>query len=192
MIPFSAALLDAQQPYFPPKSFDSFLSAYFSNALTALNEPSLFQESKESQAESYRFVWLRTFHHAVAVQLDVRGDGTGEITAHIGAGVAGFPHTWKGPPTSESRPLGKEQVTKFLELVDHLNFWSVPTEDDRDQTGMDGAFWVIEAVKAGQYHVIARWSPSDPPEPSKRVVRELGLMLAFELAGLHIPNGEIY
>ena len=55
-----------------------------------------------------------------------------------------------------------------------------------DQEGTDGSQWVIEGVRAGRYHVVDRWTPS------KGVVRELGLMLAFDLAKMDIPKNEIY
>jgi hypothetical protein len=54
---------------------DSFLSGWYSKHLKALEEPFLFLESERSSAESYRFVWLRTFHHPVILRVGIRGDG---------------------------------------------------------------------------------------------------------------------
>src|SRR5215469_15820751 len=74
------------QDYFPAGALsryaqvDTARARWYSGLLTALDEPSLLQTSKNPALQSYRFVWLRTFHHPVAVRLDVMGDGTGMLT----------------------------------------------------------------------------------------------------------------
>jgi hypothetical protein len=69
--------------------------------------------------------------------------------------------------------------------LDKLNFWKMPNPVN-DQRGTDGSQWIIEGVKGGLYHVLDRWSPE------KGIVRELGLILALELAQMDIPKNEIY
>jgi hypothetical protein len=189
----------AQQTYFPKKAFggsdarsDELLAGWFSHELKVLKEPSLLELAKDGHSESYRFLWLRTFHHPIAVRLDVKPDGTGNLTTKVGSGHAGFPRTGGQVVENVSRSLTHEQTGAFLAKVDELRFWSVPSHIQGDQTGTDGSEWIIEGAKAGKYHVAARWSPDSPPPPNKRAVRELGLALAIELAQMNIPEDEIY
>jgi hypothetical protein len=194
------ALLAAEAPprYFPTNAFDSenrgdeFMAQWYSNELMVLKEPSLLEFAKDADAESYRFLWLRTFHHPVAIRLDVKRDGTGILTTKIGSGSAGFPHTGGKVIENTSRALSREQVQSFLTRLDRSEFWSVPSHIKGDQTGTDGSEWIIEGVKRSNYHVVARWSPGEPPLPQKRAVRELGLALAIDLAQLKIPQRELY
>jgi hypothetical protein len=171
---------------FPKSSLDitgSFKSQWYSSELRVLEEPSLYSLSKSTSAESYRFLWLRSFHHPVAIRLDLKPDGTSIMSVKVASGAAGF-----RPGVlieQRSQAVGKEQTQAFLKRVADLHFWDVPNPVN-DQTGTDGSQWIIEGVKAGQYHVVDRWTPT------KGVARELGMMLAFQLAKMDIPQNEIY
>ncbi len=85
-----------------------------------------------------------------------------------------------------SRVLTKVETQAFLSHVNKVGFWQAPAAVDDPRRGNDGSEWIIEGVKGGQYHVLDRWSPADG------IVRELGMMLAFDLAKLNIPKTEIY
>ena len=81
--------------YFPKHAFgyrgDQFATDYYGTWLSFFNEPSLLkQTSAEAKTESYRFLWLRTFHHAVVIRVNVAKDGTGTLLAKTAAGAAGF------------------------------------------------------------------------------------------------------
>ena len=86
----------AQEPYFPQGILgddaqgDLFRSNWYSKHLKALEESSLFQMAKASSAESYRFVWLRTFHYPVIVRVDIKSDGSGELTTKVSSGAGGY------------------------------------------------------------------------------------------------------
>lgn len=197
----SSATLIAQQTFFPKGAFDAnprtdkFLSEWYSAEVVALKEPSLLTRSPSTSSESYRFLWLRSFHHPISIRLDVREDGTGTLTTKVAEGAAGYPDTSKGKPLiqDESRSISAEQTQAFLKLVNQVEFWSVPAYQDGDQTGTDGSEWIVEGTKAGHYHVIARWDSDDKPyKPSKEAARRLGRALAFDLAQLKIPEKEIY
>jgi len=163
---------------FPKSSLElkgSFKSQWYSSQLRALEEPSLYSLSKSPSAESYRFLWLRTFHHPIAIRLDPNSDGTSTLLVKVASGAAGF------------RPgvLSEQRSQVVSKRVSELHFWDSPNPVN-DQRGTDGSQWIIEGVKAGRYHVVDRWMPS------KGVVRELGLVLAFDLAKMDIPKNEIY
>jgi hypothetical protein len=180
--------MQSQAQFFPKSSLDlrgdDFNAKWYSNQLHALGEPSLFALAQEEEAESYRFLWLRTFHHPIAVRVDrLQSDGSWILVTKIASGAGGY-----SPgklTTNTSRKLTAQDVQNLLSKFESSGFWNAPNPVN-DQTGTDGSQWIIEGVKAGHYHVIDRWSPKNGP------ARDLGLFLAFELAKLSIPKNEIY
>lgn len=105
------------------------------------------------------------------------------LTTKVASGTAGFRPGFLSE--SNSRILTRTQTQAFQTQIDTLDFWHLANPVN-DQTGSDGSQWVIEGIKGGQYHVVDRWSPKNGP------VRELGLMLAFDLAHISIPKKDIY
>jgi hypothetical protein len=152
--------------------------------LAALRESSLCKSSKQEFSQSYRFIWLRTFHHPVAVRLDIERNGIAVLTTKITSGRGGY-----SPGSiilNRHRQLTKKQTALFLKQIDALGFWALPRIDEPFSVGNDGAEWMIEGIKDSEYHVVHRWSPKDGP------VRDIGLALAIHLGRLNIPSGEIY
>ena len=180
----------AQEPYFPKGAFsddsrsDLFKAEWYSTYLKALSEPSLQQLVSNPSSESYRFVWLRTFHHPVVVRLDIRPDGVGELTTKVSNGSGGY--TPGQIIQNLSRPLTREQTNMFLARLGKDKFWELPGYENSGRGGEDGSQWIIEGMKDGKYHVVDRWTPSEGP------VRELGLTLAVGLAELKIPKDDLY
>ena len=197
VLAFLTLTANAQNSYFPPRAFDdiarssNFLAGWYSAELKALDEASYLGLSKNPAAHSYRFTWLRTFNQPIAVRLDVQQDGSGVLTTKIANGAAGYPSSSTAVVENTKRTLTSKQVDDFLALVDRATFWADPSHIAGDQTGTDGSEWIVEAVRAGKYHVVARWTPQ-LNQPSKSAVRELGLALAIDLAQLKIPAKEFY
>jgi hypothetical protein len=134
-------------------------------------------------ANTYRFLWLRSFHHPVAVRLEVKPDGTGLLTTKIANGAGGYsPGTLIQNPTVA---VTKAETDAFLAKIEKSGFWTAPNPVN-DQRGTDGSQWIVEGVRNGEYHVVDRWSPS------KGLAHDLGMFLAFDLARLSIPPNEIY
>jgi hypothetical protein len=185
----AATLSAAQTTYFPNHAFDSdaglnkLLNDWYSRQLTALHEPSLLTQSKIPSTQSYRFLWLRTFHHPVAVRLEVKADGTAILTTKIASGTGGYSPGHLVTNTSKS--LTKQQADAFLHKLDADKFWNLPSPP-KDADGNDGSQWIIEGVEGGKYHLATQWSPKQGP------IHDLGTTLAFELADLQIPKAEIY
>lgn len=177
-----------QTRYFPPRSLDEdargdeFLSQWYSDELRTLDEPSLWELSKSKKEESYRFLWLRTFHHPIAVRIDIKADGSSQLTVKMTSGTGGFR---PGHLVRNSKSfLTKEQTDSFLEKIKQHKFWELtPT---REPGGNDGAEWILEGIKNGTYHTVDRWTPQDGP------VRAIGLFMVNELAKLKIPAEELY
>jgi hypothetical protein len=133
--------------------------------------------------DSYRFLWLRTFHHPVAIRLDLKADGTGVLTTKVSNGAGGY-----DPGVlivNRSRLLKPEQVLSVLGQIKDSSFWSLPVRD-RDRAGEDGSEWIFEGVKKDQYHVVSQWSPKTGP------IRKIGLLFLIDLAQMDIPKAELY
>src|SRR5271169_4092349 len=77
-------------PYFPPRTFyddfatlDAGVIRWYSTCLSLLSEPSLWAASKDSQRQTYRFLWLRSWDPPISVRVDRNGDGTGTLTLKV-------------------------------------------------------------------------------------------------------------
>ena len=159
---------------------------WYSRFLAALHEPSLWEASRTQRTPSYRFLWLRSFHHPVAVRLGVQSDRTAVVTTTITGGQGGY-EPGKIIKT-RTRKLNSEETRWFLDLVDEVKFWSLPTNPPKDPNvvGLDGAQWVLEGVKDNQYHVVDRWSPE------KGEVHTLGITMLIDLAELKLLYQDVY
>ena len=184
-----AANLAAQTHYFPAKTFgedprsDQFISSWYSGQLRALGQPWLFELSTNPAIESYRFTWLRTFHHPVAVRVDVQPDGTATLSTRMTSGAGGY-----DPGKlilNTDRPLTTEETQRIISQINASGFWRLPSYV-RDNGGMDGSEWVMEAAVHGKYHLVSVWTPKDGP------IHDLGTMFLFDLAKMKLPNDEVY
>jgi hypothetical protein len=188
----------AQTAYFPKGAFDDsatdqYMGDYYSGHLRNLDEPSLLRLSADAGMESYRFLWLRAFDPPIVIRLDVKADGTGTVTAKIADGQSGFPATCRKVVKNVSRAVTREQVQGFRALMGRMDFWSIATnEDPMDVAEDDGSEWVIEAVKGGKYHVVARWSPDVNQSPGSKAILDLGLAMAMDMARLGIAKDKMY
>jgi len=185
LLAFSVSACHAQ--FFPKSSLDvrgdDFKANWYSAQLRALEEPSLFELASNPLSHSYRFLWLRTFNHPIAIRVDIKPDGTGTLMIKMASGAGGY-----APGTlieNTSQALDETQIRSFLALVDRVNFWTVPNPVD-DQAGTDGSQWIIEGLKSGKYHVVDRWTPESGP------AYDLGVFFVFDLAKMSLPKREVY
>ena len=70
--------------------------------------------------------------------------------------------------------------------MENAGLWEAPDKDDR--LGLDGAEWVVEGRRKGQYQFRSVWSPDDKSFPQYRKACEYMLTLA----GIHPGNEKIY
>lgn len=162
--------------YFPLRVFsendqsDQGYADWFSRYLKAMNEQPL--HSLDEEGESYRFLWLRTFHSPVAVRIWRCGTER-FISVKEMSGMGGYDPG--NLIVNQERELTDAEWTGLMRLLDDSCFWQLPTAKAIIAT--DGAQWVFEGVKDGNYHVVNRWSPHGG------TYRELCLY-ALELSGL--------
>jgi hypothetical protein len=181
----------AQTKYFPDRVFCGSHEAgtcerWYAEHLRAMREPSLWELSKDTSKQSYRFLWLRSFHHPVSARLEVAKDGTAQLFVKVLNGRGGYEpgHII----LNRNIKVYKELVEQFLGLLKEADFWNSPTEEpeNSNEIRLDGAQWIIEGVTDGRYHVVDRWSPDDGP------FRKAALLLALNLGHLNPRYNEVY
>lgn len=183
---------EAQETYFPPRSFGDGEFAKVATDVNAfllkrLEEPSVFAQARNKFSETYRFLWFRTFHNPIAVRLDVQPDGTGILTIKVADGHAGFPYTVKKLVQNTQRVLSRTQTEAFRKEVEAEKFWAAPTRDRGGPDATDCDSWIFEAARNGDYHLVQRAVPNRLQQ-STRVVKKLGLALAIDLGQMDIPK----
>jgi hypothetical protein len=165
-----------------------FHADWYSKHLAAMGEPSLLEVSRrDSTAEVYRFLWLRTFHHPILVRLAVRNDGTARLTLKETDGKGGYePGKLIRNTTAK---LSKQQNQWFLDRLEDIGLWKLPTRKPPKDgvVGLDGAQWIAEASKAGRYHIVDRWSPL-PGDP----IHAFGTILMIDFAHLKLLHQDVY
>jgi hypothetical protein len=158
----------------------------YSGHLKALGEPSLWEASKKTKGTVYRFLWLRSFDHPVVVRLTVNGDATGTLVVKVTSGGGGY----KPGKLIENRTkkLSKQQTEVFLDRVEELKYWELPSREEKaaNVVNLDGAQWIVEAIKDGSYKIVDRWSPADGP------IRRIGLMMTIDLANMKLLYQDVY
>jgi hypothetical protein len=149
----------------------------YSRHLAAMNEPLLWCGD---QRESYRFTWLRTFHHPIAIRVTESQTGMGLVAIEL-EGAGGY------EPGDELRRITRQLTTReeiqVRRAIQRAGMWS-PSRSPKSG-GLDGAVWLLEGRHASRYQAISRWSPEEGK------VREAGLLL-LELSGLNIDADEMY
>jgi hypothetical protein len=156
---------------------DDFRSDWYSKQLRALQETSLYGSSPNH--ETYRFTWLRTFHHPMAFRLDIAEQCAATLTVKETDGAGGY------QPGSiilnKTINVEKANCEKLVAGLEDMKFWSLSTQFSGQ--GLDGAGWILEGSKNGDYHVVDRWTPLNG------AFYEWALSL-MKLAD--VPLGEIY
>lgn len=149
--------------YFPEKVFDDGWSGadgsfdeWYGKHLRAMGESSLLNVDNPD-TETYRFLWLRSFHQPISVRVERRG-----YSFHLEAvelsGTGGY-EPGKILQTDDV-VIHSDQWCRLMTLLDKAKFWEQSTSSD-SSLGRDGAQWVLEGVNDERYHIIHRWSPTD-------------------------------
>ena len=183
----SAQLPVQKVPVFPPSDtitgrppIGDFERQWYSKHLVAMGEPLL----PESPGETYRFLWLRSFHHPASVRV-VCIDKACDLTGLRTDGQGGY------EPGSvverKTRRLSDTEVARFREMLARVQFWRPQPIDDR--LGLDGAQWILEGRRGQTYHLWDVWSPENSGPYA--AFRELCLHLV-RLSGLAVRHDEIY
>jgi hypothetical protein len=154
---------EADEPFFPDLVFyenkerNDFIVDWYSKHLKVMKEPSLWKLSEtDRSATVYRFLWLPTFDHPVSVRL-VRCNEGAVLRAVLLSGRGGY-EPGKIAVSKTAKITGKHWED-FQRLLDKVKPWEMPTKNP-DAGGNDGDQLILEAARAGRYHIVDRWSPN--------------------------------
>ncbi|MEQ1606961.1 MAG: hypothetical protein ABL999_19015 [Pyrinomonadaceae bacterium] len=137
-----------------PAKFDG-RGSWYGKHLTAMDEPSLIAD-RDLESEVYRFLWLRTFDHPMAIRI-VRSSDVVTLTVVEMTGAGGY------EPGSillkKTKIIEGDHWCVFQKKLETADYWNLGA--DKRLSGNDGAQWVLEGVRAGRYHMVDRWSPEE-------------------------------
>ncbi len=128
-----------------------------------LYEPAEFEErrltdpSHGDNPHVYRFLCYPSFAPPFSVRLQIHEAGNGT------AFVKRMAHIWNRDEKPYVRlsthyPIDTAAVSKFLERIESLDFWSLQP-GRRLVPICDGSTWVLEGLRGGTYHAVSRQSP---------------------------------
>lgn len=155
---------------------DDFDNNWYSTQLRAMAEPVL---APSGATHAYRFTWLRTFHHPIAIRV-VAENGQFKLFATELDGAGGY-----SPGVvlrKKSVSLSSEQFEELEALILRNDFWNLAPHEET--MGPDGSEWIVEAA-TDRYHAVARWTPHDG------ALREIGERF-LSLAGWSFDSREMY
>ena len=160
---------------------------YYEEQLQALNETSIGDLRNEGVTQSYRLLWLRTFHHPVVVRVDVLSNGTGLVCIKETSGKGGY-----APGKlikNDTRKLTAKEIQWFVDRMQESGFWELPSKDKppENEIVLDAATWIVEGKKGDQYHLVKR----DAPKCTDNV-RNIGLIMLLDMAKLKLLYDEVY
>jgi hypothetical protein len=175
-----------QKEFFSPVALSEsawsaqFLKDWYSRHLQSMGELPLTALLDEE--ESYRFLWLRSFHRPVVVHVWRSGGGYFIVAKRLNG------HGGYGPGTMDlywARSLSENDWDAFQLQLEHSTYWQMQTEDRSFMT--DGAQWIMESYREGHYHVVGRQSPQTGAyrEACLFLLRQSGLLA-------ETPADEVY
>jgi len=147
-----------------------------------MSEPSLSCGADPS-GQTYRFLWVRTFHHPIAIRVTLSGS-TGSLVAIELNGQGGY-EPGNVLRRKEQR-LTETEAMLVTTVVRDGRFWQTDTTHrPLGEGGLDGAEWIMEGRRGSSYHVTHKWSP--------RYGRYREMCLTFlRLSRLRVPESDIY
>lgn len=150
----------------PRPVLSGFEDEWYSEHLRAAGERPL--SFAPGSPDALRFTWLRSFHAPTIVRVDWAPTGEATLTATMLSGAGGYEPGEVAETVSRS--LTPDEVQRVLALRR-----AALREPAVDCVSMlDGARWVVEAVRPDGYHFVSAQSPEKGP------VRDLGMaMLSF-------------
>jgi hypothetical protein len=164
-------------PQYFPSDFDGFERTWYHRQLAALKEPSLY-EGRTNGKTLYRFLWIPSFHHTIAARLSIKDDGSGTLVLKEVSGAGGYDPGHLA--IEKSVQVSAIRVREVVSLIDGMQFWKLGDgEINKEMVGDDGAQWVLEGAKAGDYRVVEMWSPRTGP------LVELGNLLIKQIGGMN-------
>jgi hypothetical protein len=174
---------------------------WYTKPLSVMKEISLQPKEKETNGWSFRFTWLRTFHHPIAVRLWKQGDEIQMRAVRLN-GMSGYD---PGKIDKEiTHKITAEQWKQVQPLIEDKDLWKPLTDEEEMCVGTDGSRWLFERCAGQTWTMSNFYCPKDlTPEGIKKMgldpakfrnfakVTELGLLLV-KMAELMPADDEVY
>lgn len=158
----------------------SFREQWYSKHLEAMNEPAM----SDLPGETYRFTWLRTFHPPISVRISCHEERCTLVAKRLN-GAGGYePGEIDYEAERQFDPIAWGRLQALLKVA---QFWQPQPPIGRG--GMDGAQWIFEGTRDGQYHLWDVWSPGK--QKALRPYRKLCEHM-LRLSGIPIESGTRY
>jgi len=165
--------------YFPPRTFVSaaadFQVRWYSSEMYALGEESLWPLAGHGAESTYRLTYIPGFSGPTSITLSLAPDGEGIVA------IKTLDADREITRTNETVRASRDQLDRFVSLLDQAHYWTTPTELER--TGLDGAEWILEAVRNSRYRVVVRWCPDIERKSREEIPFAEACRLLFEIAG---------
>ncbi len=166
--------------YFPPHPFtgvDSHVRVrWYSSAVYALQDKPLWPPASPSETV-YRVLWMPSRFGDSSVTLTVGSDGRGQIEFKC------TDRRRERVVEDTKHTATPEQVAELKAALNETRFWQTPTDQPPSSFLIeDGAFWVMEGVRDGKYHIVYDTSPG-------QAVRATAAMMLLRMAGQTPPGG---
>lgn len=136
---------------------ETFDTEIYLAQLQQAKEPGFCENPLPTDAHRYRLLWVPTFGHPILIRIDIKTDGKAELHIQSWSGQGGY--EWGKPQITKMRELAPdEEADLFMTLAD-IGFWTLPaTVENTNYIVLDGTEWIMEGVRDGKCHAIARYS----------------------------------
>ena len=140
--------------------------------------------------EIYRFTWVRAFHNPVVVRIEQRGDTWTLSPKELLLAEGGSSHLI----VSQEVLINPVQWRRLASLVDSTGLWSRLTDRDRRHLipGNDGASWILESVRDGQYRSMDCDGAYDYRKKEMNAIGRFGIYVLTLVGLLPADPREIY
>jgi hypothetical protein len=128
---------------------------WLQSQLSDLKEDCLYNNETNQNSIIYRFTWLRSFHHPIAIRIE-KVENEIMLYWKVGKGAGGYEP--KGLKKSGKKKLSLKEWTEFEEIVQASSFDSLPNEKYILMT--DGATWTLERKNTKSFKAHHTNSPS--------------------------------
>lgn len=126
----------------------------YREVLSTMHEPSLYEAVTQEGVHEYRLLWIHVWLKPIALRLVIDEQQRGTLTVKmLNAGYdSGLTLELS---VDQEIPIPDSAVAAFLDLLRDTSYWTMPVTGRN--IGLDGAHWVLEGVRDGEYHVVDRW-----------------------------------
>ena len=144
---------------------------YADRRLFKMEEPSLWQMSRDPNIRIFRFIWLPLEGQVLSIRIEFAGPDTATLTTARSTGVEG--EDWGEITGLRTIELTTEQIELFEYRFNRLDFWYLEREPELAEAAasadVSADLWLLEGAEYGKYHAVPRAS------------QNVGLIYDFEL-----------